>query len=28
MIAHLSGTLLAKAPQSVIIDNGGVGYEV
>jgi len=28
MIAHLSGTLLAKAPQSVIIDNGGIGYEV
>lgn len=28
MIAHLSGTLLAKAPQSVIIDIGGIGYEV
>jgi Holliday junction DNA helicase RuvA len=28
MIAHLSGTLLTKAPQSVIIDNGGIGYEV
>jgi Holliday junction DNA helicase RuvA len=28
MIAHLSGTLLAKTPQSVIIDNGGIGYEV
>jgi len=28
MIAYLSGTLLAKAPQSVIIDNGGIGYEV
>lgn len=28
MIAHLSGTLLSKAPQSVIIDNRGVGYEV
>jgi len=28
MIAHLSGTLLAKAPQSVIIENGGIGYEV
>jgi Holliday junction DNA helicase RuvA len=28
MIAHLSGILLAKAPQSVIIENGGIGYEV
>jgi Holliday junction DNA helicase RuvA len=28
MIAHLSGILLTKAPQSVIIDNGGIGYEV
>jgi len=28
MIAHLRGTLLAKAPQCVIIDNGGIGYEV
>ena len=28
MIAHLSGTLLTKAPQSVIIDNAGIGYEV
>ena len=28
MIAHLSGTLLAKAPQSLIVENGGVGYEV
>jgi holliday junction DNA helicase RuvA len=28
MIAHLSGTLLAKAPQSLIIENGGIGYEV
>jgi Holliday junction DNA helicase RuvA len=28
MIAHLSGTLLVKAPQSVIIDIGGIGYEV
>jgi len=28
MIAHLSGTLLTKSPQSVVIDNGGIGYEV
>jgi Holliday junction DNA helicase RuvA len=28
MIAHLSGTLLTKAPQSVIIGTGGIGYEV
>jgi Holliday junction DNA helicase RuvA len=28
MIAHLSGTLLTKALQSVVIDNGGIGYEV
>jgi Holliday junction DNA helicase RuvA len=28
MIAHLSGTLLRKAPNSVIIDNSGIGYEV
>lgn len=28
MIAHLSGTLLAKHATSVIIDVGGVGYEV
>ena len=28
MIAHLNGTLLQKTTQSVIIDNGGVGYEV
>ena len=28
MIAYLSGTLLNKAPQSVIIDNRGIGYEV
>jgi holliday junction DNA helicase RuvA len=27
MIAHLSGVLLAKTPQSIIIDVGGVGYE-
>jgi Holliday junction DNA helicase RuvA len=28
MIAHLSGTLLAKHATSVIVDVGGVGYEV
>ena len=28
MIAHLSGTLLAKQPTSAIVDVGGVGYEV
>ena len=28
MIAHLSGTLLAKQATSVIVDVGGVGYEV
>ena len=28
MIAHLSGTLLSKQATSVIIDVGGVGYEV
>jgi Holliday junction DNA helicase RuvA len=28
MIAHLSGTLLSKQPNSVILDVGGVGYEV
>ena len=29
MIAHLSGTLLAKhAPTSVVVDVGGVGYDV
>ncbi len=28
MIAHLNGTLLQKSTQSVIIDNGGIGYEV
>lgn len=27
MIAHLTGVLLAKTPQSIIIDVGGVGYE-
>jgi holliday junction DNA helicase RuvA len=28
MIAHLSGTLLAKQPTAAIVDVGGVGYEV
>jgi holliday junction DNA helicase RuvA len=28
MIAHLSGTLLSKQPNSVIVEVGGVGYEV
>ena len=28
MIAHLSGLLLRKTPSSVIIDAGGIGYEV
>ena len=28
MIAHLSGTLLAKHATSVILEVGGVGYEV
>jgi len=28
MIAHLQGTLLKKTPQSMIIDNAGIGYEV
>jgi Holliday junction DNA helicase RuvA len=28
MIAHLSGTLLAKEPNQVIVDVGGVGYDV
>ena len=28
MIAHLSGTLIQKQPNSVIIDVGGVGYEL
>jgi holliday junction DNA helicase RuvA len=28
MIAHLSGTLLTKEPNSVIVDVSGVGYEV
>ena len=28
MIAHLSGTLLSKQPNSVVVDVSGVGYEV
>jgi Holliday junction DNA helicase RuvA len=28
MIAHLSGTLLSKQATSLIVDVGGVGYEV
>lgn len=28
MIAHLNGILLQKSTQSLIIDNGGIGYEV
>lgn len=28
MIAHLSGTILSKQPTSVVVDVGGVGYEV
>ena len=28
MIAHLRGTLLEKHPNLVIVDTGGVGYEV
>ena len=28
MIAHLSGTLLSKQATSVIVDVGGVGYEL
>ena len=28
MIAHLSGTLLTKEPNSIIVDVSGVGYEV
>ncbi len=28
MIAHLTGTLLSKQPNAVIVDVGGVGYEV
>jgi Holliday junction DNA helicase RuvA len=28
MIAHLKGTLIKKAPQSIIVETGGIGYEV
>jgi hypothetical protein len=28
MIAHLSGTLLSKEPNQVVVDVSGVGYEV
>ena len=28
MIAYLTGSLLEKSPQSIVINNGGVGYEV
>ena len=28
MIAHINGTLIKKTTQSLIIDNGGIGYEV
>jgi len=28
MIAHLSGTLLSKEPNQVVVDVGGVGYDV
>lgn len=28
MIAHLNGILLKKTPQSIVIETGGVGYEV
>lgn len=28
MIAHLSGTLFSKEPNQVVVDVGGVGYEV
>ena len=28
MIAHLRGSLLAKSPQSCVVEAGGVGYEV
>lgn len=28
MIAHLRGTLLAKRPNQIVIETGGVGYEV
>jgi len=28
MIAHISGTLLSKTPQSIIVDTAGVGYQI
>jgi len=28
MISHLSGTLFEKSTQSIIIEVGGVGYEI
>src|SRR5260370_19133730 len=28
MIAHLRGTLLTKHPNQVVVETGGVGYEV
>ncbi|HUU40609.1 MAG TPA: Holliday junction branch migration protein RuvA [Desulfatiglandales bacterium] len=28
MIAHLTGILLSKSPQSVVVDTAGVGYQV
>ncbi|NVL93050.1 MAG: Holliday junction branch migration protein RuvA, partial [Desulfobacterales bacterium] len=28
MIAHITGTLFSKSPQSVIIDTAGVGYQI
>ena len=28
MIAHLKGTLIKKTPESVIVEAGGIGYEV
>ncbi|MGB5155659.1 MAG: OB-fold domain-containing protein, partial [Candidatus Sulfotelmatobacter sp.] len=28
MIAHLRGKLLAKHPNQIIVETGGVGYEV
>jgi Holliday junction DNA helicase RuvA len=28
VIAHLTGTILGKQPNAVVIDVGGVGYEV
>ena len=28
MIAHLTGTILSKQPNAVVIDVNGVGYEV